>query len=291
MIRHHPFERVPIASARGSKKVRCQWLDEMTEGADGPLVRSRLLAMEVAHGIRFDTFAGTAPLKRIQIIISRAASIDNKRGRHTRVLVLYDINVAFWQAQLPHDEPLAMYPPHGEEEAGYMWHMKRAVYGTRRASRLFQEHMKGGGPRRSRLCSAYKVCHQVYYCLEVDSMAAIHDIIAEGEPEELHRLDEVLMRLVVVKVFDRSSGARRVPEEAHRLNLKDRASSGWKTRTTLLRPSKVFPRFGAFRAARISGKATPKRWTSWQRWRRSCVSKIQASTSAFPVGDSTYSSV
>ena len=36
-------------------------------------------------------------------------------------------------------------------------------------------------------------------------MAAIHgdDIIAEGEPEELDRLDEVLKRLVVVKVLDR----------------------------------------------------------------------------------------
>ena len=62
MTRHQLFERVPIALGRG-KKVRCQWLDEMTEGADGPFVRSRLVAMEVAHGIRFDTFAGTAPLK------------------------------------------------------------------------------------------------------------------------------------------------------------------------------------------------------------------------------------
>ena len=36
-------------------------------------------------------------------------------------------------------------------------------------------------------------------------MAAIHgdDIIAEGEPEKLDRLDEVLRRLVVVKVLDR----------------------------------------------------------------------------------------
>ena len=93
MIRHQLFERVPIASARG-KKVRCQWLDEMKEGADGPFVRSRLVAMEVAHGIRFDTFAGTAPLKCIKIIISRAASIKNDRGRHTRVLALYDISVA-----------------------------------------------------------------------------------------------------------------------------------------------------------------------------------------------------
>ena len=36
-------------------------------------------------------------------------------------------------------------------------------------------------------------------------MAAIHgdDITAEGEPEKLNRLDEVLEQLVVVKVPDR----------------------------------------------------------------------------------------
>ena len=74
-----------------------------------------------------------------------------------------------------------------------------AMYGTRRASRSFQEHMKWilgvAGD------AAIKVCHQVYHCLGVDSMAAIHgdDIIAEGEPEELNRLDEVMKRLVVVK--------------------------------------------------------------------------------------------
>ena len=53
--------------------------------------------------------------------------------------------------------------------------------------------------------AALKVCHQVYHCLETDSMAAIHgdDIIAEGEPEKLDRLDEVLKQLVVVKVLYR----------------------------------------------------------------------------------------
>ena len=136
------LELEPIALARG-KKVRCQWLDEMKDGADGPFVRSKLVAMEAAHGIQFDAFADTAPLKSIKIIISRAASIKNKRGRHTRVLALYDISVAFWHAQVPHDEPIAMYPPRGEDEAGYMSQVKRAMYRTRRASRLFQEHMKG----------------------------------------------------------------------------------------------------------------------------------------------------
>ena len=45
-----------------------------------------------------------------------------------------------------------------------------------------------------------KVCHQVYHCLEMDSMAAIHgdDNIAEGEPEKMDRLDEILRQLVVV---------------------------------------------------------------------------------------------
>ena len=46
-----------------------------------------------------------------------------------------------------------------------------------------------------------KVCHQVYYCLDATRwlQSTAGDIIAEGEPEELNRLDEVLKRLVVVK--------------------------------------------------------------------------------------------
>ena len=161
MTRHQLFERVPISMARG-KKVRCQWLDVMKEGVNGPFVRSRLLAMEVAHG---------APLKCTKIITSRAASIKNTRGEHSRVLALHDISVAFRHALLPEDEPIAMYPPRGEEEAGHIWQMKRAMYGTRRASRLFQEHMKG--VLKEAGYAALKVCHQVYHCLGTDSMAAI----------------------------------------------------------------------------------------------------------------------
>ena len=108
------------------------------------------------------------------------------------MLALYDISVAFWHALLTEDEPIAMYAPRGEEEAGYMRQMKRAMYGTRRASCLFQEHMKG--VLKEAGCAALKVCHQVYHCFETDSMTAIHgdDIIAQGEREKLDRLDEVL---------------------------------------------------------------------------------------------------
>ena len=120
---------------------------------------------------------------------SRASSQELRQSRtleeNTRVLTLYDISAAFWHALLPEDEPIAMYPPRGEEEAGYMWQMTRAMYGTRRASRPVQEHMKG--VLKEAGYAALKVCHQVYHCLETDCMAAIHarDIIAEGEPEKL----------------------------------------------------------------------------------------------------------
>ena len=162
-------------------------------------MRSRLVAMEVAHGVRFDTFAA--------LHFSNASRSSSQELRQSRTreenTALNDISVAFWHALLPEEEPIAMYPPRGEEEAGYMCQMKRAMYGTRRASRLFQEHMKG--VLKEAGYAALKVCHQVYHCLETDSMAAIHgdDIIEEGEPEKLDRLDEVLKQLVVVKVLDR----------------------------------------------------------------------------------------
>ena len=46
-------------------------------------------------------------------------------GRHTRVLGLHDISDTFWHVLPPHDEPTAIYPSRGEEEAGYMWQVKR----------------------------------------------------------------------------------------------------------------------------------------------------------------------
>ena len=132
--------------------------------------------------------------------LSNASRSSSQGLRQSRTREENDISVAFWHALLPEDEPIAMYPPRGEEEAGYMWQMKRAMYGTRRASRLFQEHMKG--VLKEAGYAALRVCHQVCHCLKTDSMAAIHgdDIIAEGEPEKLDRLGEVLKQLVVVKV-------------------------------------------------------------------------------------------
>ena len=70
---------------------------------------ARLVAMVVAHGARFDTFRWHCTLSNAsRFIISRAASIKNTRGEHSRVLAFFDISVAFWHALLPEDEPIAI---------------------------------------------------------------------------------------------------------------------------------------------------------------------------------------
>ena len=165
MTRHQLFERVPISMARG-KNVRCQLLDEMKEGGNGPFVRSRLVAMEVAHGVRFDTFAGTALLKCIKIIISKAASIKKKPEENTHMCLHCTTSALRSGSTSARGRADCDVPPRGEEEAGCMWQMKRAMYGTRRASRPFQEHMKG--VLKDARYAAFKVCHQVYHCFETD---------------------------------------------------------------------------------------------------------------------------
>ena len=67
---------------------------------------------------------------------------------------------------------------------------KRSTCGRR-----VEERVLGGAGH-----AGLKVFHQFYYCLETNPTAAIHrdDMIAEREPEELDRLDEILKQLVVV---------------------------------------------------------------------------------------------
>ena len=137
-----------------------QRLDEMRRGADGPLVRSRLVAMEVARGIRFDTFAGTLPLKCIKIIISRAVSIKNERGRHTRVLApaRHQRFVLARTASYHTMSQLRCIRRVVKRRRDACGKIKRAMYETRRASRLLQEHMKGFLGEAG--YAALKVCHQ-----------------------------------------------------------------------------------------------------------------------------------
>ena len=100
--------------------------------------------------------------------------------------------------------------------------------------------------------AALKVCHQVHYCLEADSKAAIHgdDIIAEGELEKLNRLDEVLKRLVVVRVLHRI-GPGAVEHEAHREHRRTGIREAGRSETPCCDHQKPFQ--GGREAAKLPG--------------------------------------
>ena len=171
------------------------------------------------------------------------------------------------------------------------------MYGTRRASRLFQEHMKG--VLGEACCAALKVCHQVYYCLDADSLAAIHgDDIAEGVPEKLNRVDEVLKQLVVVKVLDRiGSGAVEHGRylKRHIVYIEGQGFEWLEDPKHLAAIIRIRPKTGAMPQCSLRSKdlekSDPETLDEWKRWRRSCISKIQASACTCPVEDSTCSSV
>jgi len=203
MLARHLYDLVHISQARG-KKVRSMWLDEGRSQDGEPVVRSRCVAMEFNMYDRLDVYAGTPPLKFIKMILSRAAhKRRNGIEDYTRVLGFYDVVTAFWHADLPLDEPIAVIPPRGEELDGYVWQMRKAMYGTRRASQLFLEFMV-----TVFIAASYRplaVSRQVFYSERHDSMAALHgdDVIIEAEGEDLDKFDIVMKEHCSCKIMPR----------------------------------------------------------------------------------------
>ena len=202
MEKRELYERVHTEDARG-KRVRSMWLDEarMTDGV--PSVRSRCVAMEFNQYDRNDTYAGNPPLKFVKIVISRVASKRQQDSTEwTRALGLYDVVTAFWHADLPDDEPIAVIPPKGEEEDGWLWQMK-AMCGTRRASILFLEFMVDVMGKCG--YKALKVGRQLFYSEGFDSLAVLHgdDIMAEAGSKGLDHLDQGLRQMTEIKILHR----------------------------------------------------------------------------------------
>ena len=69
MEKFEVFRRVSLKDARG-KKVRSKWVEDYKDVEQQRIVRSRLVAMEIAWDVRHDTFAGTPPLKAVRLALA-----------------------------------------------------------------------------------------------------------------------------------------------------------------------------------------------------------------------------
>lgn len=105
------FRKVPLNDAVG-RRVKSKWLDDVKIGPDGTeIVRSRLVAMQLAWDYRWDTFAGTPPLPAVRMMLSFAATLQSEDRRHTYLLGVWDVSVAFFHTEM--DERIVVIPPRG----------------------------------------------------------------------------------------------------------------------------------------------------------------------------------
>ncbi len=159
--------------------VKGKFLDD----ARGDEVKSRFVAQEVAYEVRDDVHAGAPGLKVLCILISMAAM-------QCQCLAIYDIVAAFLHAWM--DELLAVLAPRGLLADDEVFVPVKALYGTRRASNLWQawysKLFSSHGWASSRAFAAV-------FMRPGEAMMACHgdDILVQG-PDAIHEEVEHMLR-------------------------------------------------------------------------------------------------
>ena len=132
---HGVFEEVLPEAVVGVRRVRAKWVNDDR----GDSCRERLVAMDLVSftGARDDNHAMTPLLKVARLLLSLAAS--RPEGGVAHVIGLHDIRVAFFHATI--DEQLVVIMLSGVCAPGKLALLHRALYGTRRASILWQKRV------------------------------------------------------------------------------------------------------------------------------------------------------
>ena len=162
------------SSLSEAKRIMSMWPDDCSAG--GAEVKSRLVATEVANGIRDDCFEGTPALKAPRWVVSLAAS----RGR---ILAFFDVVAAFVHALI--DKLVIQLLPSGlgENPTGVL---HKALCGTRVASILLIFARLG-----DKKC-AFGCCGD--------------DLLVEADEEDVDAVEAHLMKPLAVKVLARIGG-------------------------------------------------------------------------------------
>ena len=96
--KHAMCEKVPISQCwkeTGKNPIKTGWADTNKGTSECPNTRSRWVAKEYNTGPRPDLFSATSPLEGVKLVISEAAS-SNQKGR---VLLVTDVRRAYFHAK------------------------------------------------------------------------------------------------------------------------------------------------------------------------------------------------
>eukprot|EP00973_Karenia_brevis_P061009 8483342-Karenia_brevis.AAC.1 len=124
----------------GKKPIGVRWVDVNKQDNVNPKYRSRLVAKQFKTSNEPELYAATPPLEALKIIISRAATKDEKHRRLTRKIMVNDVSRAYFYARS--DTPTFVeicaedYEPGDEDRCG---ELNVSMYGTRQAAQNWQK--------------------------------------------------------------------------------------------------------------------------------------------------------
>ena len=198
--REEVYERVPKSQCeeKGAKLLKLKWLDINKGDEARPKIRSRIVTKEVKKAkapheqLSNDAvFASTPPAEAVATLFSLFMS--GKRRR--RKMGLWDISRAHFMGRAARELYIELPPEdkrHDDDECEMVGILRRSMYGTQDAARIFQEDyqqwLKENGAEFSKICPA------MYKFKEKDLIGLVHgdDFVAVGTDESLMWLDEVL---------------------------------------------------------------------------------------------------
>ena len=119
--------------------------------ADGS-AKCRLVAQQINHGEKMDTYAATASSVGAHLLLAIAA--ERRRRRERCTLLMGDVSTAFLHALWGSRRPTFIVPPASVAEEGNFWQVLKGLYGLHESPRPFQEYVFGRRGSQSRLGTA-----------------------------------------------------------------------------------------------------------------------------------------
>ena len=94
------YDCVPRAEQKstGGKIIGTKWIDTNKGDSDNPRIRCRLVGKEFRTGPDDALYASTPPLEALQVILSRAATVD--AGCREREIMVNDVSRAYFYAKM-----------------------------------------------------------------------------------------------------------------------------------------------------------------------------------------------
>eukprot|EP00973_Karenia_brevis_P093559 12417904-Karenia_brevis.AAC.1 len=189
------YRKVPIQKCfemTGKAPIGVRWIDVNKQDNEHPRYRSRLVAKEFKTQNDPTLFAATPPLEVLKIIISLAAT-RNDRGNIHRKIMINDVSRAYFYAvsETPTYVKLCS-EDQDEGDQGMCGELRVSMYGTRKAAQNWQKCVHGSLSKLGFRCGQASPC--IYWHPKRDIVTMVHgdDFISAGGGDDLSWMSKSL---------------------------------------------------------------------------------------------------